>query len=694
MPMKFIQKYQVIQNPVYAMIFFCLSGLINTSFAIQLSDAPKIKINSDSSLNKINYPEMVYVQGGSFTMGCTGTKANTCNNNETPAHVVRMGNFYISKYLITVKEFREFIIATGYHTTAEKEGTSVTLAYNGDAKIQQGITWEYDAAGNKRDASQDDQPVVHVSWDDAEAYCNWLSNATKKKFRLPSEAEWEFAARGGDSSKGYRFSGSNNYLDIGWFTDNSGNQTHAVGQKKANELGLYDMNGNVWEWVNDWYNEAYYATSPEDNPKGPANGQFKLMRGGSWNNAPDVCTVCFRNCKKPDVRKGTYGFRIAADSLGLPAATEKKASTSTIDKRHDTVYDYEVDNIALHIPVAYTKSTQQIADYFVSKFHDQTQKARAIFIWVTENIDYDVNKMFAIESGGHYNSSRIQSEDAKNTLKTKTGVCWDYACLFSDIANKAGLNSFVILGIAGAHSFGDPISHAWCATEIGSKWYLMDPTWGAGFIGHYYTLKDPQRFHRKINNLYFMTPPEELIETHMPYDPMWEFLNYPITRDEGYEGNFSLNKNKPYFNYTDTLNKYINQSFIDRLKSVYNRIENNGIDDSVIIHVLKNYKSEIDYYQGKMVLNLYNNAFNQMNNYFQYKDNRFIPKKPNAAIKKMVDDAENSLSQSEELLTQIAEDAMNKQSLSELKSNIADLKIKIEQQQQFLQQYFQTGKFN
>lgn len=690
MQVKFIHKQSLFKN-LYAGVFIFLIIPINSTFALQFPNSEKNKSNSDSNLNKIHYPEMVYVQGGSFLMGCTGTQANTCNNNETPAHTVHVANFYISRYLVTVEEFRKFIMATGYHTTAEKEGASVTLAYNGDAKLQQGITWEYDAAGNKRDASQNDQPVVHVSWNDAEAYCNWLSSETGKKFRLPAEAEWEFAARGGNSSKGYRFSGSNNYLDIGWFTDNSGNQTHTVGQKKANELGLYDMNGNVWEWVNDWYSEAYYATSPEDNPTGPASGQFKLMRGGSWNNTSDVCTVCYRNCQKPDARKGTYGFRVAADSLGLP---DKQASTPTVNKTYDTVYDYEVDDIALQIPVADTKSTQQIADYYISKFHNQSQRARAIFIWVTENIDYDVNKMFAIESGGHYNSSRIQSEDAKNTLKTKIGVCWDYACLFSDIANKAGLNSFVILGIAGAHSFGDPISHAWCATEIDSKWYLMDPTWGAGFIGRYYTLKDPQRFKRRINNLYFMAPPEELIETHMPYDPMWEFLNYPITRDEGYEGNFSLNKNKPYFNYTDTLNNYINQSSIDRLKSAYTRIENNGVHDSVIIHVLKNYKSEIDYYQGKMVLNLYNNAFNQMNNYFQYKDNRFIPKKPNAIIKKMVDDAGNSLSQSEELLAQIAEDATNKKALSELKSNISDLKIKIEQQQEFLQQYFQTGKFN
>lgn len=682
------------QTLIFLGIVVLLTAPAYASSALQLSREGKNKNTTGSNLPKIQYPEMVYVQGGTFTMGCTDTTANACPNNETPAHKVHVNSFYISKYLVTVKDFRKFINATGYRTTAEVEGTSITVLNGAIAKFQKEVTWEYDAAGEKRDSSQDDQPVVHVSWNDAKAYCSWLSKETGKKFRLPAEAEWEFAARGGNKSKGYRFSGGNNYLDIGWFTDNSGNQTHDVGQKKANELGLYDMNGNVWEWVSDWYNEAYYATSPVDNPKGPLKGQFKLMRGGSWNNYANVCGICFRNYQKPDSRKGTYGFRIAADSLDITDLTEQEAASPSANKKRDTVYDYDVDRIALQTPVTYTKSTQQLADYFVSKFHDQTQRARAIFIWVTENVDYDLNKMFDIQNGVYYNSYTVQSDDAQNTLKIKRGVCWDYACLFSDIANKAGLNSFVILGIAGNHSFTDYIGHAWCATEIDSKWYLMDPTWGAGYSVTYNTLKNRQQFKRRINNFFFMAPPEELITTHMPYDPMWEFLNYPITRDEGYDGNFAVNKNKPYFNYTDTLNKYIDQSPIDRLKFSYIRIKNNGVIDSATVHILRNYKNEIVHRQGNKVLNLYTNGFNLMNNYYSYKDHRFIPKKPNAEIKKMLDDAQNSLTLSEELLVQIEEDAANKVALSQLKMNMDDLKIKIQQEQDFLQKYFKTGKFN
>ncbi len=681
--MKVAHKYCLFKRLICFALFGGILGIINSNSVA----GQKL---TDSSKSKVQYPEMGYVEGGSFTMGCKGSQLNKCNNNETPAHKVHVYNFYISKYLITVKEFRRFIKATGYRTTADVEGSSMTVLYGGKADFKSGVNWEYDAAGNKRDASQDDQPVVHISWNDAEAYCEWLSKETGKIFRLPTEAEWEFAARGGNKSHGYKFSGGNNFLDIGWFTDNSGNQTHKVGLKKPNELGLYDMNGNVWEWVNDWYDEAYYANSPEDNPKGPQNGELKLMRGGSWNNPPDASSVYYRNCHTPDSRKGTYGFRIAGDSLGVQYQTANQAGVT--HKNNDTVYDSEVDRIALNIPESYTYSTQGIADYFTSKFHDQTQRARAIFIWITENIDYDVDKMFDIQNGIKHNNDVEISDAATATLKSGKGVCWDYACLFSTIANKCGLNSFVITGITTNHEFGDNVGHAWCAAEIDSKWYLFDPTWGAGGVRQYHVFKRTE-FKRKINNFYFMTPPEDLIKTHMPYDPLWQFLNYPITRDEGYSGRFTSYEHKTYFNYNDTLNRYINQSYLDRLKSSYKRIDNNGEKDTATTHVLKWQKNHIDYYQGNMVMNYYNDAFSRLSKFIEYKDNKFIPKKSNSEIKKMLDDAENSLTQSEQLLVEIADDANNKEALSRLKANIADMKIKLKQQQEFLINYFQTGKF-
>jgi len=246
-------------------------------------------------------------------MGCSGSQH--CNNAELPAHKVKLHDFFISKYPITVKDFRRFVDATGYKTTAEVNGSSIILLYNDSVREEKNVSWRDDARGNARDTTQDNDPVIHISWNDAVAYCNWLSKRSGMHFRLPTEAEWEYAARGGNKTKHSSFSGGSDFLDIGWFADNSGDRTHKVGLKKANELGIYDMNGNVWEWCNDWFSEEYYAFSPQDDPHGPDKGKYRVLRGGSWNNAPEECTVYYRNWHQPDERKGTYGFRLAGDML-------------------------------------------------------------------------------------------------------------------------------------------------------------------------------------------------------------------------------------------------------------------------------------------------------------------------------------------------------------------------------------------
>ncbi len=145
-------------------------------------------------------------------------------------------------------------------------------------------------------------PIVNVSWDDAQAYCGWMGG------RLPTEAEWEYAARGGSTEARY-----GNLDEIAWYNQNSGNQTHEVAQKRANGFGLYDMLGNVWEWVNDWYDQNYYQNSPSQDPKGPASGQFRVLRGGSWRNLPRYVRVSFRGWYNPAVRGISLGFRCGGE---------------------------------------------------------------------------------------------------------------------------------------------------------------------------------------------------------------------------------------------------------------------------------------------------------------------------------------------------------------------------------------------
>ena len=159
-------------------------------------------------------------------------------------------------------------------------------------------------------------PIYEVSYDDiVNIFLPRLNKITGKQFRLPTEAEWEYAARGGNRSQGYKYSGSNNIDDVAWYWANSSNTTHPVGTKAPNELGLYDMSGNVWEWCSDWYSDwygsSYYSSSPSTNPTGPSTGSDRVGRGGSWGSSAGYCRVSIRGSDDPGYRYSSIGFRLA-----------------------------------------------------------------------------------------------------------------------------------------------------------------------------------------------------------------------------------------------------------------------------------------------------------------------------------------------------------------------------------------------
>ena len=277
----------------------------NTVNAQNTKATPPAK--SKQEVSDANEPQMIFVQGGTFMMG-----NNEKGYNEKPAHNVTVKDFYIDKYEITVSDFRKFIQATGYRTSAEAQGWS--YVFDGTNTLNQnGVTWESDAYGFKRKSAQENHPVIYVSYNDAVAYCKWLSSTTKKKYRLPTEAEWEYAAKGGNKLGKCNFSGSNDIEAVAWYKKNSNGETHAAGQKLPNEIGLYDMSGNVAEWCADWFDEKYYNQNVANNPQGPASGTSRVTRGGSWFLDPGFVRTSCRSGFDPGFSCDYIGFRVVRD---------------------------------------------------------------------------------------------------------------------------------------------------------------------------------------------------------------------------------------------------------------------------------------------------------------------------------------------------------------------------------------------
>ena len=191
----------------------------------------------------------------------------------------------------------------------EKLTHKVTLSdyYIGETVVTQAL-WKAVMGNNPSSFKGENLPVENISWHDGKEFISKLNALTGKTFRMPTEAEWEYAARGGSKSRGYKYSGSNTLDDVAWYADNSGGETHEVGTKSPNELGLYDMSGNVWEWCSDWHGN--YSSSAQTNPKGPDSGTRRAIRGGGWFSFARYCRCSRRGYNDPDERGNGLGLRL------------------------------------------------------------------------------------------------------------------------------------------------------------------------------------------------------------------------------------------------------------------------------------------------------------------------------------------------------------------------------------------------
>ena len=255
-----------------------------------------IDIDNVDIFDSLSYDEMVKVEGGTFTMGATAEQGSDYDSDELPTHQVTLSDYYIGKYEVT-QQLWEYVMS--YSGTCA-DGSSMS-AYASDVWLGSDPSSSYGVG--------DYYPAYYVSYYDiVDIFLPRLNKITGRTYRLPTEAEWEFAARGGKQSKGYKYSGSDNIGVVAWYTGNSGGKTHQVGTKEPNELGIYDMSGNVWEWCGDWYGS--YSSSAQTNPTGPSSGSGRVLRGGSWYGDARYCRVSDRGISDPSGRHSKYGFRV------------------------------------------------------------------------------------------------------------------------------------------------------------------------------------------------------------------------------------------------------------------------------------------------------------------------------------------------------------------------------------------------
>jgi hypothetical protein len=350
---------------------------------------------------------------------------------------------------------------------------------------------------------------------------------------------------------------------------------------------------------------------------------------------------------------------------------------------------------ALVIPDAELATPATLSHYLSAHTTSRKEFVRQLYSWLVWNIGYDVTNMY---NPDYYKDTL---DAALKTLKNKVGVCQGYANLYYLVCEEAGIPVYLIGGYTKTYNKIDNASHAWIAVQVDSTWYLTDPTWGAGVLNN-------NKFVRKPVDSYFLVPPSVFIQTHMPFDPLWQLLEHPYKHDEFQEKILKPVTGRAVFNYKDSLVAY------DRMKDdllkyqlVINRIEAYGITNQMISHELMYYKNLVRYIaENRKVAaanraiddfnrssNQYNRAVNLFNEYVQFKNNQFKPLKPDGEIKEMVNAIGRKLADSRKGLAGLdRNEGAIRGNISELEESLGALERKVTEEQAFVDKYIRTGK--
>ncbi|MDB5200503.1 MAG: hypothetical protein JWO92_2466 [Chitinophagaceae bacterium] len=345
-----------------------------------------------------------------------------------------------------------------------------------------------------------------------------------------------------------------------------------------------------------------------------------------------------------------------------------------------TYTDWQVDNIILKIPAHQTFSTKDIAEYVKQNFDNDRAKVRAIYTWVAWNIKYDTDSAGVINLG--------PDPDAKITaaLRRRRGVCENYAAIFNDICLKSGLTTFVVDGYTKQNNSVDKTSHSWCAVFIDKNWLLCDPTWDEG----------------TGNTKYFLVEPAKMIETHMPFDPMWQLLNHPVSHRDFYSGNIYIYKTQPFFNYADSISAYIKMDSLQRFRSSATRIEQGGLYNNMVRNRHEFTKMNIEMIRQDKDVDLYNSSVADLNtattiynNFVEYRNKQFTPAITDNALQALLDGIDTKLSAAHKKLDEIEKtEAVFTFSTEDVRNRLNVLAVHVKQQKDFLTLYLNTAIAN